>query len=94
MTFRRLHVIIVKWINYNNRKTFIDLESEKVNWHESIQVKSFVQMESVCVFSFGPLFLIHSIIVNGKALEFHFSYVSTGAKKWGNFQIYLVIILQ
>ena len=29
--------------------------------HESIQVKSFAQMESVCVFSFGPLFLIHSI---------------------------------
>ena len=33
---------------------FIDLEREKINWHKSIQVKSFARMESVCVFSFGP----------------------------------------
>ena len=35
------------------------IESEKINQHESIQVKSFARMESACVFSFGLLFSLN-----------------------------------
>ena len=66
MTFWWLQVIIGKWAKFKGIRCICRNKEVKKSiisksCHESIQVKSFAQIEYACVFSFGLLFLIHNI---------------------------------